>query len=181
MRFVRLAAPILAFTAVLYSAEHPAPGTTIVHFAKVDDGVYKGSKPKKDADYRFLQSRHIRYIMDLSFLPWLSGGEKSKAAKYGIEFIRVPMNASPVSPSEKHVDEALRILRDKRYHPIYFHCVLGRDRTGFVAALYDEYFLGMPHEQAWKEMKSYGYKDWFGIRGLKAYFNHHPHPDGSLR
>jgi len=39
--------------------EHPAPGTTLTRFEKIDDGVYKGSEPKNDADYRFLQSKQI--------------------------------------------------------------------------------------------------------------------------
>jgi hypothetical protein len=36
---------------------HPALGTSIVRFAEIDEGIYKGSKPKTDADYRFLQSK----------------------------------------------------------------------------------------------------------------------------
>src|SRR5438105_15700661 len=30
---------------------HPAPGTSMVRFEELDDGVYRGSKPKSDADY----------------------------------------------------------------------------------------------------------------------------------
>ena len=50
---------------------HPAPRTSIVRFAQLDDGIYKGSKPKTDADYRFLQSKNVRYILDLKFFPVL--------------------------------------------------------------------------------------------------------------
>ena len=28
---------------------HPAPGTSMVRFSEIDEGVYKGSKPKSDA------------------------------------------------------------------------------------------------------------------------------------
>jgi hypothetical protein len=38
-----------------------APDSKLPHFAKVDDGVYKGSKPKSDADFRFLQSLRVKY------------------------------------------------------------------------------------------------------------------------
>ncbi len=50
-------------------ADHPTPGTTIVRFGEVAPGVYRGSKPHTDADFRFLQSKHIRYDLDIRFLP----------------------------------------------------------------------------------------------------------------
>src|ERR1041384_1955380 len=94
---------------------HPASGTSIVRFAQVDDGVYKGSKPKNDADFQFLQSRHITTILELKFLPFLDRSEKRKARAHGMIFKTALMNASPCAPSEKHVVEIMRILRDKRY------------------------------------------------------------------
>ena len=120
---------------------HPAPGTSIIHFGQVDAGVYKGSKPKTDADFRYLQSLHIQYIVNLQFLPFLSEAEEKKARKYGIKFIDRTINASPVAPSEKHIDVTLATLRDKRYHPVYFHCSLGRHRTSLITALYRNYYL----------------------------------------
>ena len=76
---------------------HPAPGTSMIRFGDVDDGVYKGSKPKTDADFRFLQSKHIKTIIDLQFVPVLGRGEKKKARKYAIRVIPITMNASPVA------------------------------------------------------------------------------------
>lgn len=171
---------LMLLPALGYCADHPAPGTKIVHFGELDPGVYKGSKPKNEADYRFLESKHVKYVLDLNFMPVFTLQERRMARKHGIRFIRVPMNASPLPPSEKHVTEALRYLRDERYHPIYFHCELGRDRTGMVAALYELYFHHLSQQEAWDRMKSYGYKDWFGIHGLKSYFEKHPNPPPGL-
>ena len=127
------------------SASQPtAAGTTLKHFGSIDDGVYKGSRPKSDADYRFLQSLHIKYIVDLQVIPLLTRLEKRKAKKYGITLIPGIMNASPLSPSEKHIDQILTTLRDERYHPVYFHCKFGRDRTAIIAALYQMYFWECP-------------------------------------
>jgi hypothetical protein len=109
----------------------------------VDVTVYGGSTPKTDADFRFLQSKHIRYIWEINFLPFLTGPEVRKARTYGMVFLSVPVNASPVAPSEKHVNRILLTLRDRRYQPIYFHCDIGRDRTSLIGALYKMYFLGM--------------------------------------
>src|SRR3954453_11336428 len=43
----------------IHSARHPAPGTSIVRFAQVDVGLYKGSKPKTDADYSFPEIQEL--------------------------------------------------------------------------------------------------------------------------
>ena len=161
------------------TAQHPAPTTTITHFAQLDDGVYKGSTPKNDADYKFLQSNNIRYILNLQLFPVLHLREKKKAEKYGIIFLSARINASPVSPSEKHVSRILAILRDQRYRPIYFHCDLGRDRTSLIAALYKMYFLGLSPQDAWQGMKNDGFKDSWTLRGLRRYLERHPLPPSS--
>jgi hypothetical protein len=159
---------------------HPAPGTSIVRFTQVDVAVYRGSTPKTDADFRFLQSKHIRYILEARFLPFLTGPEVRKARTYGMFFLSVPMNASPVAPSEKHMDRVLLILSDRRYQPIYFHCDIGRDRASVIGALYKMYFLGMAREAAWEEMKCDGFKESWTLHGLKAYFEKHSQPSPAL-
>jgi protein-tyrosine phosphatase len=159
---------------------HPAPGTAIIRFGQVDTGVYRGSKPENDADFRFLKSKHVRYILDARFLPFLAAPEARRARKYGMTFISSPMNGSPVAPSEQHVNRILLILRNKRYWPIYFHCDLGRDRTSLIAALYKMYFLHVSKQAAWEDMKYYGFKDSWTLRGLKEYFEKHSTPSPSL-
>src|SRR3979490_2599060 len=73
---------------------HPAPGTHLVRFQELDEGVYKGSKPKTDADYEFLQSKGIKYIVDLKFFPWLNKWEKHKAKKHGMILLTGTISAS---------------------------------------------------------------------------------------
>jgi tyrosine-protein phosphatase SIW14 len=153
--------------------KHPAPGTSIVHFVKVDNGVYGGSKPKSDADFAFLQSTGVRYILEVHFLPFLNGPERRKAKRHGIEMVSVPMNASPVPPRAKNVNRALGIMHSKDHRPVYLHCVLGRDRTGLLLGLYRIYFNGLTKEKAAAEMKASGFrKSWF-VAGLNRYFIKH--------
>ena len=152
---------------------HPAPGTSIVRFAEVDQGVYKGSKPKTDADYRFLQSKNVRTVVDIKFFPLLYRFEKRKAEKYGITVIPVTINASPIAPSESHVRQALCLLADKRLRPIYFHCSVGRDRTSLIATLYEVHFKGLAPEDAWREMKHFGFKSSWTLHGLSSYVKKH--------
>jgi protein-tyrosine phosphatase len=162
------------------SREQTPAGTTLIHFGHVDDGVYKGSKPRSDADYRFLQSLHVKHIVDLQVIPLAYWLEKRKAKQYGIVLIPGRMNASPVSPSEKHIETILGVLRDERYHPVYFHCALGRDRTSLIAALYKMYFLGMPPQNALRYLHESGYKDGWVRGGLKRYLERHPTPPPAL-
>src|SRR5713101_4345837 len=163
------------------SRDQTPADTTLVHFSRVDAGVYKGSKPRSDADYRFLQSLHVKYIVDLQVIPLAYWLEKKKAKRYGIVLIPGRMNASPVSPSEKHIETILAVLRDERYHPVYFHCALGRDRTSLIAALYKMYFLGMPPQNALRYLHESGYKDGWVRGGLKRYLERHPTPPPDLQ
>jgi len=162
------------------SSKHKSSHTTLVRFSAVDEGVYRGSKPKTDADFRLLRSKGVKTIVNLQFLPLLDWREKDAAKKHGIEYITVSMNGSPVEPSEKHVAEVLTLLRDGRRHSIYFHCALGRDRTSLIAALYKVYFLGMSQRDGWRYMKNTGFKDSWNLRGLKSYYFKHPRPPASL-
>ena len=155
------------------NAQHLVPATSLAHFAQIDDGVYKGAEPKTDADFRFLQSLGIRYIVDLKLFPIMPIREKRKAQRYGMTVIPVTINASPFAPSEKHINQALCALKDPQRHPIYFHCDIGRDRTSLVATLYEMYFRGLPPSETWPEMKRFGFKDSWTLHGLKSYLRKH--------
>jgi hypothetical protein len=74
------------------------------------------------------------------------------------------------------VDQILAILHDERYHPVYFHCKFGRDRTSIIAALYQMYFRGMTPEEAEQYLHDTGYAFKFGwLRsGLTRYLKNHP-------
>jgi hypothetical protein len=152
---------------------HPAPGTNLVRFQELDEGVYKGSKPKTDADYEFLQSKGVKYIVQLRYFPWLNWAEKRKAKKHGMTLLTGTISASTMQPRKKHIDAILCFLRDKRYHPLYVHCDLGRDRAMLITGLYEMYYKGKSKEDAYKEMKYYGFNDGWGLAGLKNYFEQH--------
>lgn len=111
-------------------------GVKLEHFAKLDRNIYIGSKPHSDADFAFLRSKNVHTILNARFWPFFSMRERKKARRYGMTLISRTMNASPIPPCEKHVDEILLALRERQAQPIYLHCVLGRDRTSLIAGLY---------------------------------------------
>ena len=126
------------------ASQPAAAGSTLKHFDSIDEGVYKGSRPKSDADYRFLQSLHVKYIVDLQVIPLLTRSEQKKAKKYGITLLPGTMNASPFSPIRKAC--RLRFSPSCRMGAIIPSISIarfGRDRTGMIAALYKMYFQGM--------------------------------------
>jgi hypothetical protein len=152
---------------------HPAPGTAIVRFEELDEGVYKGSKPKTEADYEFLQSKGVKYIVELRLFPGLNLVERKRAKAHGMILIPATINASPLRPEERHVNHVLCLLHDPRYRPVYIHCDLGRDRAMLIAGLYGMYYRGISKNEAYRSMKHYGFKDGWTLRGLKSYFEKH--------
>jgi hypothetical protein len=160
--------------------ERAAAGAKLKYFGELDPGVYKGSKPATDADYRFLQSLHVKYVMVLRVPSFTHRAEAKKARRYGMTLIQEEMNASPISPSEKHIDAILAILRDARYHPIYLHCAFGRDRTSVIATLYQMYFKGLPPQDAMRYLHESGYKDGWVRSGLTRYVKKHPAAPAAL-
>ncbi len=160
--------------------EHPSPGTSLIRFEQLDSGVYKGSKPKTDADFEYLQSKHVKTILNLRYLPHLDGAEKRRAQAHGISYVSGIINASTFQPSENHIDRILTILRDPCNQPIYFHCNLGRDRTSLISALYLLYFEWFPPEEGWQKMREFGFKDSWTLMGLKHYLLKHEAAPASL-
>ena len=147
-----------------------------MRFQELDEGVYKGSKPKTEADYEFLQTKQVKYIVELRFFPGLNLIEKRRAEEHGMILIPATINASPIEPEERHVNQVLCMLHDPRYRPIYIHCDLGRDRAMLIAGLYGMYYRGMSKDEAYRDMKHYGFKDNWTLRGLKSYFEKHSRP-----
>ena len=176
-----LAGLLWTSAAVLAADDRTPQGTGLKHFNEVDSGVFKGSKPRSDADFKYLQSLHIKTVVDLEFLPVPGDKEKKKARKYGIEILSVKLNASPLSPSREHIEQALSMIRDRRCQPVYFHCALGRDRTALLATLYKMYFMGMSPEAGERYLHASGYKDGWVRSGLTRYLEKHPTPPTAFR
>jgi len=69
------------------------------------------------------------------------------------------INASPISPSEKHIERIMAVLKESVTIPYISICAYGRDRTSLVAALYKVYYLGMSPQDALRYMDESGYKN----------------------
>ena len=102
----------LAFILSLTLPSHAAPAdTTIAHFSKVNDSVYRGGRPKP-ADLSYLQSLNVRTVINLqggdlnnpryrAFMKWWEPGEladaiaaeKNLSESLGLLFFSKPLDA----------------------------------------------------------------------------------------
>ncbi len=146
---------------------------TPLRMVEVSPGIFMGRKPYTHADFDALQARGIHTILSVEALPWDVWPERWHAKRNGIQYLDVPIWATPLPPSEKRVKQALELLNENDLRPIYLHCFLGRDRTTFLIGLYRVYFQHWTPEAAWEEMRASGFHVRPTLYGFSTYFWHH--------
>jgi protein tyrosine phosphatase (PTP) superfamily phosphohydrolase (DUF442 family) len=125
----------------------------IERFFRVSKNVYRGSQPTEPADYAALRELGIKTIVNLR-----NDGmfEKNVAEQYGFRFLMFPMSAWTY-PKENLVNGALEALRDERNGPVFVHCLVGKDRTGLIVALYRVLDQGWTPTRAYYEWVDFGF------------------------
>jgi protein tyrosine/serine phosphatase len=139
----------------------------IQRFHQLDQHLWHGSQPETDDDYQKLKALGVKTIVNLR---WDKSVAESKlqAEKWGFTFINVPINAVK-GPTGQDVETVMSALSKQATEPTYFHCSLGRDRTGLMAALYKVRYLGVDAETAYKEWRDLGFSNSF-LRALDNFF-----------
>jgi len=76
--------------------------------------------------------------------------------------IPISMLESPDIPT---IEKIINAIENPENQPVYFHCALGEDRTGTVAAIYRMKVQGWPYDSAISEMQAFGFNDiWVNLR-----------------
>lgn len=120
----------------------------------VSKNLYRGPKPD---DYADLQARGIKICVELEMghhnRLHKNKIEDQNPADYGITVIRIPCS-NFLPPTTKQVREFLRIVEEalKNGIKVYVHCLHGKDRTGFMVAIYRLSVCGWTPADAVKEM-----------------------------
>ena len=136
-------------------------GVPIPNFGKVTDALYRGALPDA-AGYRSLADRlNVRRVC--SIIERQSPEDARAALASGIEEWR------HFGFSDKDTPEPLGVRRWLEYirtatpdRPVFTHCRGGRHRTGVLVGVYRVADCGWTKEQAFVEMKTYG---WYSARG----------------
>jgi protein tyrosine/serine phosphatase len=144
---------ILTSGAPLYAVS----GQEASQIVKVSEGIYRG--PRLD-NLNELESLKIHTILNLEDNNEAIQKESEAAEQLGIVMINIPM--SEISrPGPSDLVRAVKILEDPDSHPVYVHCLRGRDRTGFVIAAYEIIHQGWTLEKAYQEAVDNGHNTWF--------------------
>jgi len=135
----------------------------ICNFHQVDEGLYRGGRPKPSA-YRKLVQLGVRTVIDLEETEY---AEPEKAvidelnaelpAEQRIDFISFPVTPREIEGSGISHDRLGALfgqIRDAR-RPIFVHCYHGKDRTGAVVAIYRMRMNEKSFEEAYQEALHY--------------------------
>jgi len=126
---------------------------------RLEPGLLRGAQPGKEG-YDTLSKMGVKTV--LSFRN--NHDESAEVTAAGMKPLRVRMNMLR-NPDPKQVRQAIAIMSDPGLRPLYFHCALGEDRTGTLAAIYRMEKHGWPLEAALEEMQDFGFNDiWIGYK-----------------
>lgn len=139
----------------------------------LDEGIYFGSAPQTDSDFARLRQLGVRHVIDTRTIKVLaSAKEARRASGFGMVYERLPTSFFPTKRGD--VPSIMSRLYRKPCGTIFFHCNLGSDRTGLIAALYRVNAMGWDPHAAFAEWKS----DQFNTRlkDLDRYYWQHIRP-----
>ena len=146
---------LLALTGVITSAQRATSPPRIKNFGKVNDNYYRGSQPNK-SQLAALKAIGVKTVIDLrrDYVP----GARQSATDAGMNYFNIPLRPGRRATKEQ-TDYFLRLVNDPANGPVYVHCKGGRHRTGAMTAIYRITHDNWTAEQAYEEMKQYGFND----------------------
>ena len=121
----------------------------------IDDGLWVGPAPRREADYAHLAGLGIQAVLSLQTetearmcgIPHEEALEM--ASRHGLALLRVPIRDFDVRSMAAVVPEAVRVLRDLRGRgrSVFVHCAVGINRSPTVVAGY----LALTHHLSGEE------------------------------
>lgn len=125
------------------------------------DVLYRGSKPSLEGMRVLAENYRVKTILNLEkgyFGREDEIEEEERAADFlGIQFINEPLSVIR-PPSEEQISRILSVLSNPKNHPVYVHCLKGRDRTGIIVALYSVLIAKLTPQQACADLFRFRFK-----------------------
>jgi protein tyrosine/serine phosphatase len=143
---------------------------TIKNFGKVDNCYYRAGQIK-GAEFNQLKALGIKTVVNLRYpFPFTKGKmlkQKEIANSMGMDYINIPILVF-TNPSKEKIDKYFEILNNPKNYPVFVHDRDGENREGLMVAMYRIKCSKWTYEQAYDEMKRYGYR-WYLYPSLKEY------------
>ncbi len=140
-------------------------GIKIKNFGRINENYYRGGQPKA-GDFEILKKLGVRTVIDLQ-----KNGEDKEAdwvRNAGMNYFRIPLSAGRPATAEQ-TEYFLKLVNDPAHWPVYVHCAAGRHRTGAMTAIYRITHDSWTADQAYQEMKRYGFYSFPNHGSLKDY------------
>jgi protein tyrosine/serine phosphatase len=149
-----------ALALVLVASLACAKGDRPANFAVVEpDKIYRGGQPSPAQTAALRSELHVRTILRLNRGD--ATADRAAARLAGITLVEIPIDpkklGTPDAATRQAVERAFAVLNDPRNAPVYIHCDHGRDRTGYLVALYRARAQGWQWEAISAELARHGH------------------------
>ena len=140
-----------------WAAPLDLPGAANLY--QIGPTLYRGAQPSEEG-FRRLAAMGIKTVVNLR-----AGHDDADDVRgTGLDYVEIPTQAW--SLDDRDVAEFLKVVTDPARQPVFFHCRLGSDRTGAMAAAYRVVVQRWPTDAAIEEMTRGGYgfhRAWAGL------------------
>lgn len=130
------------------------------HFDRVSEGIFRGAQPNDRQFDSIQRTYHLRTdicIRESQPNTTWEANERAWCQRNGVEFHQISIaDDRGKVPTDEQVIQFLRYARPES-RPVYFHCELGRSRTGKMAAAYRIIMEDGSPPAVYEEMQKYGF------------------------
>ena len=130
----------------------------VPNFHQVNANIFRGGQPESGALLR-LKQLGIKTVINLRDDDERAKEEATEAQAAGLQYFNIPF-ARYDRPSDKEIDDVLKLVNSTDNQPVFIHCHRGADRTGTVVAIFRIQHDGWTSEQAKAEANHYGLGFW---------------------
>jgi protein tyrosine/serine phosphatase len=122
--------------------------------------IYRGGQPESCGEMEHLKAIGVKSILKLNDAGRpIDVAEKQQAAALGLTMTSFGFEASSIGEASTCTDvaEALAFLRDESNWPVYVHCTMGKDRTGYVVGMFERLYLGRDTAEVLDHLRQFGH------------------------
>ena len=146
----------LVLSSFSFSQLFAVDNEVLTSFHQVSPSIFRGARPE-EKDFYQLTQLGVKTIISLE--KKFSEKERNLADQHGLVYTWIPVH--PIfTPRKEQVDEIITLLKNPVFQPVFIHCKEGKVRTGLVIAAYRIIVENWTFEDAYKEMKKYGFSSY---------------------